>query len=386
MNLLDLLRDDGFTMTRITDGEFAGRCPWCGGVDRLCVWPFKDKEGGRFWCRRCTKSGDGIEYLRDYRGMTYQEGRKMIMGNSNVTIFPSLQGGSPGSCSLQDSTPALPPDRWRQVAEQFLNYCQNILWSDSGIEVREFLHARGIDDSSIKRAGLGWNGNDVYDSRERWGLPTLIKDNGKKTKLKIPRGLVIPCFASESGEGKDHGLPYDDWKDQVARLRIRLPEPKENQQRYHLVAGSSLEPTAWNLDRDAIIIVESDLDGILIQQVAGDLVGIMALGSTTGKPSAWQEEKLRTARLLLLALDYDDAGIECSWEWSRRYPNSRIWPSLIGKDCGEDFEHGVDIRHWVETGLMKYQDMAGSPETEIERWCIANENLSGGETDFPGNE
>jgi len=143
---------------------------------------------------------------------------------------------------------------------------------------------------------------------------------------------------------------------------------------------------SWSLERDVIIILESDLDGILIHEKAGDLVGVMALGSTTGKPSAWQEEKLRAAKLLLLALDYDAAGIKCAREWSRRYPNSRVWPSLIGKDAGEDYQQGVDIRAWVETGLMKYRDMAESPETEIERWCIANENLTGGETDFPNYE
>jgi hypothetical protein len=73
LNLLDLLAQDGFQMQRKTANEYGGSCPKCGGHDRFLVWP-EEKDGGRFDCLRgCGWKGDTIQYLRDYRGMSYQE-------------------------------------------------------------------------------------------------------------------------------------------------------------------------------------------------------------------------------------------------------------------------------------------------------------------------
>ena len=73
--LIELTRQDGVNLTKAATsngGEFAGACPACGGVDRFRVWP--EEKGGRFWCRQCGKKGDAIQYLRDFRGMSFAEG------------------------------------------------------------------------------------------------------------------------------------------------------------------------------------------------------------------------------------------------------------------------------------------------------------------------
>ncbi|MFC1886609.1 CHC2 zinc finger domain-containing protein, partial [Thermodesulfobacteriota bacterium] len=67
MNLLDLLAEDGHSLKRKTSKELAGSCPFCGGTDRFIVHPEKGK-GGRYWCRRCDKKGDAIQFLRDTKG------------------------------------------------------------------------------------------------------------------------------------------------------------------------------------------------------------------------------------------------------------------------------------------------------------------------------
>ena len=77
MNILDLIEADGGTMKCMAmtyGGEYAGACPWCGGVDRFRVWP----ERGRYWCRNCGKHGDTIQYLRDKRGLTFQYACRFI--------------------------------------------------------------------------------------------------------------------------------------------------------------------------------------------------------------------------------------------------------------------------------------------------------------------
>jgi hypothetical protein len=63
-------------------GEWAGPCPFCGGIDRLRCWPNADGKG-RFWCRKCGKHGDEIDFLRLTEGIGYLEACKKLQ------IFPS---------------------------------------------------------------------------------------------------------------------------------------------------------------------------------------------------------------------------------------------------------------------------------------------------------
>jgi len=54
--------------------EHGGPCPWCGGDDRFRVWPDQGTGGlGRYWCRQCRRKGDVIDFLRDYKGLTFRE-------------------------------------------------------------------------------------------------------------------------------------------------------------------------------------------------------------------------------------------------------------------------------------------------------------------------
>lgn len=59
--------------------EYHGPCPSCGGKDRFIIWPdqgYQPKLGidiGRFLCRQCGRTGDGIEYFRIFEGMSFAE-------------------------------------------------------------------------------------------------------------------------------------------------------------------------------------------------------------------------------------------------------------------------------------------------------------------------
>lgn len=75
-DLLTLLESDT-PLRRVSStngGEYAGPCPFCGGYDRFRVWPGK----GRYWCRGCGRSGDAIQYLRDFYGLSFTEARRAL--------------------------------------------------------------------------------------------------------------------------------------------------------------------------------------------------------------------------------------------------------------------------------------------------------------------
>jgi hypothetical protein len=110
------------------------------------------------------------------------------------------------------------------------------------------------------------------------GVTQELNDRGRPKKLWIPEGLVIPCFE----DGK------------VVRLRIRCSDQRVGK-RYILVSGSSNQLMVWNLIKTSIIIVESELDGLLLWQEAGDLIGVVALGSAQTKPDNYTHEVLLKA-------------------------------------------------------------------------------------------
>lgn len=79
MTLLDIIgRDVKLKRAASTGGgEYHGPCPVCGGNDRFRVQPEKGRTG-KFACRKCGIGGDGIDYLRNVKGLTFQEACKEL--------------------------------------------------------------------------------------------------------------------------------------------------------------------------------------------------------------------------------------------------------------------------------------------------------------------
>jgi len=195
---------------------------------------------------------------------------------------------------------------------------------------------RGLQLDTVDEARLGVVPEDLYFSRESWGLPSEVnEETGRKKRIWIPAGLVIPCFSD--GE--------------LCRLRIRRYSSGDGG-RYIIIPGSSSRPLAFGLSRTVIVIVESELDGLILWQAAGEFVGVVALGAARMKPDQALDERLGRAVAVLGCLDFDEAGGRGSWAfWARRYPNFKRWPCPVGKDPGEAYQKGADLKAWIRAGL-----------------------------------
>ena len=331
MILSDLLISDGISLQKVASGELAGPCPSCGGDDRFRVWP----EQGRYWCRGCDKSGDAIQYLRDFKGMGYMDAchaLDMEPKTAMVRLEPKH--------TWAPREPETPNPTWKEKASGFLAWTQEQLWTDAGAEARAFLHGRGIQDASIKRAGLGWNPTDAYRDREAWGLEPEQRENGKPKRLWLPTGLVIPCIVD--------GKPV--------RIRIRRPEPG-NGPRYYALPGSTFPPLSIGAGPMAVV-VESELDAILTAQEAPQGVFSLSMGSVQAKPDLTAHHALQKTERILVALDADEAGAKASPWWLNQYPQAIRWPVPTGKDPGEAFQAGLSIRAWIEAGLPGQEEKA----------------------------
>jgi DNA primase len=171
------------------------------------------------------------------------------------------------------------------------------------------------------------------------------RNDGRLKKLWLPAGLVIPCFA-----GPD-----------LARVKFRPSKPMENGPKYlPLTApeGQTVDTRPYIIGSGSVwIVVESELDGFLIFQEAGDLAGIVVMGSATYRPDRETADLLRKADIVLNALDSDRAGADSFWSWWRsQFANSERLPipEGYGKDPSEAFQKGLDIRVWILAGLKVY--------------------------------
>lgn len=343
MTIISLIESDGFRVKKVAGtngGEYAGACPWCGGNDRFRVWPNK----GRYWCRRCHKTGDAIQYIRDFRGLSYQEACFFVGREPE----PKEQAQTaPSACEPMEAN--TPSDTWQVKARAFLDRMIDCLWSKEGEPMRLWLHAeKGLCDAAIKGACLGYNPTDIYEPRATWGLETQHKDNGMEKKQWIPAGIVIPSLIDGA----------------VHRLRIRRDNPGDGS-RYLIVSGSSAVPIIWGQNKGAAVIVESELDGLLLSQKVGDLCAVVAMGTATAKPDKRTHDLFKSIPVILISLDTDEAGAKASWKfWADIYGKAaRRWPCIKGKDPSEAGLNGLDLRTWIIAGIFETED-------RYERFCI----------------
>ena len=339
MNLLTAAERLGITLKKVAStkgGEYAGSCPGCGGVDRFRVWP-EDKGGeGSFWCRRCNKGSDLVQFFKEFCNYTWPDAFKAAGRiNQSKPKKPPLKNG------FVPKVFEAPGETWRKKAHKLVADCHKRLLTMDPI--LKCLNDRGLDILAVKKFNLGWfpgenNKNSMFRPRSSWGLPPMENETGKPKMLWIPRGIVIPCFKNGT----------------IYRIRIRRPDEDlqyKKDVRYYVIPGSGMDGMGINSDRQAFVIVESELDAMLTARKAGSLVGSVAVGSAQAKPGSSIYPYLKKALKILVSLDWDAAGKE-SWKWWKKtFSNAKLWPVPVGKDPGEAFAKGIDIKEWIAVGL-----------------------------------
>ncbi|WP_035273633.1 hypothetical protein [Desulfogranum japonicum] len=362
MNIVDLYKEDGFEPRRASGRELQGPCPLCGGNDRFCLYPGQG-EGkaaglGTFHCGHgkggagCGKGGDAISYLTQIRGMSFGDACAAL-GIETTRPSNSMQYRSPKPpkvVSRHSFDPrrcdwpgyVVDPDMWQQHAQKFVDICHETLLNRP--LALAYLEQRGVGLDQVKKYRLGIHLGKEKDDKQwlpsfrpqkSWGMVDEQK-NGKPQKFILPAGIVIPYF-------NGHGL---------RRIRIRLAKKDQQnpKKKYHVVKGSAMDTWLQHPEREAFVVVETELDGAMIDRFT-NRVGIVALGALAMKPDTETATALSKAHSILLALDYDGEAPKALQWWMDNYPQCKRWPVPVGKDPGEAYEQGLDIDEWILAGL-----------------------------------
>ncbi len=348
-NIVDVVGDR--VSLKKNGADFFGLCPFhTEKTASFSVSPTKQM----FYCFGCGAGGDVIGFLIK-TGMSFSDAIKSLADKAGI----SLPAGKKYSRATGPLTPR-PPDKksdsasvipegrilpdipegvidinlWQEKAGKLVDWAHEILLENDSI--RRWLLKRGIKKKTIVKFKLGWNpgknGKDLWRPRESWGLETILKTNKQKKKLWIPQGLIISKLIGDT----------------IERIRIRRPE---GEPRYFVIPGSAMAAFALRADTRAVVIVESELDAMLLDQEAGDLIGVVALGSSSTRPEQKIVSSLEKSSIILLALDYDQAGLKaCKW-WQESFPQVVRWPVPAGGDPGEAYQAGVDLKKWIIAGF-----------------------------------
>lgn len=269
-------------------------------------------------------SGDVYQWLALEYGFEFSEAVQWVarrVGQGSAPM-PAAATAAPDSAHSEP-----PPAAWQHAAQQLLDQCQRALWTPAGQYALDYLRGRGLDDSTIRAAGLGFNPD--------WKRSGYTKPDGKPAYL--PPGIVIPWLM-------DGAL----WA-----LRVRtLPKYNggRNLDKYLSFTGSRLAGALYHADAlepaRAALIVEGEFDCLLAAQHLGELLAVVTLGSASSLPARRWRDRLAEAGQVYALFDNDAAGQAASARLAEQLPDLIALHLPGGKDITEYVQSGGDLGAW----------------------------------------
>ncbi|GAB6059339.1 DNA polymerase [Desulfonatronum parangueonense] len=294
-------------------------CPLCGGTDRFCYSPTPDNKpdaiqvNGLFYCRQCGFKGHG-NYLFDIL-----RGQKSPSKSQEARPIQAISKKAPPIPIFKAIDP-----QWQKKA---LFYLENGLEAVNGFNKAIFEH-RGINEQTAKlfKIGINCKNNTRFFNYE-----------SVENSQVLEPGIIIPYFRDN----------------QLYHVQVRHFF-EEDGKKYSNLSGGNAHPYLLpnnNASLNKFMIVESALDAIMMYQHAGDLIRPIALGSTNNLIDKHVHDLLKNSDLVLLCLDNDEPGQQAAQFHAKVYDQSRIIIPPFGKDPGDYFSMGGNIRDWVQSIL-----------------------------------
>ena len=175
----------------------------------------------------------------------------------------------------------IPNDKWQSIGNEFVKRCETFLWGKTGLKALKYLHSLGLKDETLRKYHLGFNPVESFEPLERCGLPAEVNKKGNPSKVWLPRGIVIPWYF-------ENGLSAI----KIHKYLTQEQKSKGEQSEY-FVKGSLPGFFGTENLQDVLIAFFSDneFDAMLLDQEAGDLVGVASFGKPAKNVSAphWAE-------------------------------------------------------------------------------------------------
>ena len=328
MTCVDVVGED-VELRRVSSREWAGPCLRCGGRDRLHV------QEDRWFCRSCSPTWrDAVGYLGEIRGMPWRDAYAYLgLERQERDWIPVLRRPAP---------PRVPSAEWRLAAQEVCLRAAAAIWTPVGQEALNYLRGRGLRDETIRTWGLGYLGRGWHSGLRCAGAAVLIPWWAGAELWQVKLRFLDPIITRDGDELRY--LPLTWGRDDTRRDTAPAGQP-------HLFGADGLA------GRDVAILVEGEGDAILLAQEVGNLVGVATLGSCSAPVSHHAAAALLAVARIILAYDTDTPGQDGAAARRRQFPCFEATEIPIrppaGKDIGDFYQAGGDLREWVRTILER---------------------------------
>ena len=138
-----------------------------------------DAESQLYYCFGCHKGGTVINFVMEMERMEFQEAVRHLAERAHMAL-PELS-------AKEKSTSINAQERERIYEANVIaaRYFHSMLWTDEGSEALSYLYKRGLNDSDIRRFGLG------ASPRGRDGLIRHLQEQGFEAPLLKKAGLAV---------------------------------------------------------------------------------------------------------------------------------------------------------------------------------------------------
>lgn len=214
-------------------------CPACGGTDRFYYIAAPHDESAPYWrCRQCDYTEPGDEDGESPDGGEHQQRR-------------------------------LTPEETAEAHHAYTAValaCAERLWKPEGANALAYLRKRGLSDSMIRGARLGWCGDGMELFTHLWYTDRRAYDGALTGGLRKLQGVPKPLLR------RAITIPY--WQGETcALLRTRLYSPQPGQPKYlspsgpHYAGGAPSFYLHHVLDgQPSVILTEGEIKALVAHQ------------------------------------------------------------------------------------------------------------------------
>ena len=138
-----------------------------------------DSEAQMYYCFGCHKGGTVINFVMDMERMEFMDAVRFLADRAHMEL--PERSSPPGERIVSRDE----RERMYEANRLAARYFHNLLWTDEGAEALNYLYGRGLNDSDIRRFGLG-------ASPKGWdGLLHHLEAQGYPPELLEKAGLAV---------------------------------------------------------------------------------------------------------------------------------------------------------------------------------------------------
>lgn len=142
-----------------------------------------DSESQLYYCFGCHKGGTALNFVMEMERMDFQESVKYLAERVHMAI-PEVSG----TRNVQDHKSYATSQERERIYEANViaaRYFHSLLWTDEGADALNYLYERGLNDSDIRRFGLG-------AAPKGWDtLIRYLEQRGYDAPLQKKAGLAV---------------------------------------------------------------------------------------------------------------------------------------------------------------------------------------------------